>query len=46
MNEFSKVPPRRDSLTKEYLPASDIIKKSIRRSWTISSNDSNENNTH
>ncbi|XP_055677916.1 uncharacterized protein LOC129786747 isoform X3 [Lutzomyia longipalpis] len=30
MNEFSRGPPRRDS-------ASDIIKKSIRRSWTISS---------
>lgn len=37
INEYARGPPRRDSITKEYLPASDIIKKSIRRSWTISS---------
>lgn len=38
INEYARGhESRRDSITKEYLPASDIIKKSIRRSWTISS---------
>lgn len=37
VNEYARGPSRRDSLTNEYIPASDIIKKGIRRSWTISS---------
>lgn len=37
VNEYARGPSRRDSLTNEYMPASDIIKKGIRRSWTISS---------
>lgn len=40
INEYARA-PRRDSITKEHLPASDIIKKSIRRSWTISSKEQN-----
>lgn len=38
INEYARGhESRRDTTTKEYLPASDIIRKSIRRSWTISS---------
>lgn len=37
MNEIATQPPRRDSITNKLLPASDIIRKSIRRSWTITS---------
>ena len=36
-NEAVRTPPRRGSVTQGYIPTADIIKKSISRSWTISS---------
>lgn len=43
INEFAREPqqqPRCDQQTNDYLPTSDVIRNSIRRSWTISSNSS------
>lgn len=37
INDFARRPSRRDSYSTEYLPTSEIIRNSIRRSWTISS---------
>ena len=44
MNETVRTtPPRRNSVTRDsYIPTADIIKKSISRSWTISSELLNE----
>lgn len=41
INEFAREPqqpPRCDPQTNDFLPTSDVIRNSIRRSWTISSN--------
>lgn len=35
--ETVRTPPRRGSITQGYIPTADIIRKSISRSWTISS---------
>lgn len=35
--EAVRTPPRRGSVTQGYIPTADIIRKSISRSWTISS---------
>lgn len=36
-SESLQTPPRRGSITQGFVPTADIIKKSISRSWTISS---------
>lgn len=36
-SELVRTPPRRASVTQGYIPTADIIRKSISRSWTISS---------
>lgn len=35
--EVVRTPPRRGSITQGFIPTADIIRKSISRSWTISS---------
>lgn len=41
INDIARRPSRRDSYSTEYLPTSEIIRNSIRRSWTISSKKNN-----
>jgi hypothetical protein len=35
MNEYASTPPRRSSITNEYIPASDILRKTIKKSWSM-----------
>ncbi|CRL05899.1 CLUMA_CG019137, isoform A [Clunio marinus] len=43
-SEATRTPPRRGSITQGFIPTSDIIRKSISRSWTISNPEDDQPN--
>jgi hypothetical protein len=36
MNEYATTPPRRNSITNEFIPTGDILRKTIKKSWSMS----------
>jgi len=36
MNEYASTPPRRNSITSEFIPTGDILRKTIKKSWSMS----------